>query len=280
MAGLPADAALFNGTGVFAAVLNTLGTQTITVNDTSSTSDTGTSGPITVVPPATASFSIAANPHCIPAGSAVVFEVTALDAKSNVIPGFSGTVHFSSSDAQASLPADATLTNGIGFFSAILKTAGRQTLYVSDLANGGATGTSAPITVTPGAATHFGVSAPAAAVTGNAFAFTVTALDPYGNIAPAMPAPSTSPAPTAPPRCRQTATLSAGVGIFTATLNTAGNNHAVGLEHSDRQHRRHQRHHCHARFGGQQLHAHAYGLRRHLRQGLQSRHAQPLCWHA
>ncbi len=140
-AGLPADAALFNGTGVFAAVLNTLGTQTITVDDTTVTSNTGTSGPITVVPPATASFSVAANPDAIQAGSTVVLEVAALDAKGNIIPAFSGTVHFTSSDGQASLPADATLTNGIGYFSAILKTAGRQTLYVSDKANGGATGT-------------------------------------------------------------------------------------------------------------------------------------------
>ncbi len=224
LAGLPANAALFNGTGVFAAVLNTIGTQTITVNDTTSTASTGTSAPITVVPPATASFSIAANPLVTPAGSPVIFEVTALDSKGNIIPAFSGTVHFSSSDAQASLPADATLTNGIGFFSAILKTAGRQTLYVSDAANGGATGTSAPITVTPGAATHFGVSAPAAAVTGNAFTFTVTALDPYGNIAPSYAGTvhisSTDSAAALPPD----ATLSAGVGIFTATLNTAGNN--------------------------------------------------------
>ncbi len=224
LAGLPADAALFNGTGLFAAVLKTLGTQTISATDTSTHTDTGTSAPITVVPPATASFSVAANPHVIPAGSAVVLEVAALDAKSNVIPSFNGTIHFTSSDAQASLPADAMLTNGIGFFTAILKTAGLQTFGVSDLANGGATGTSAPITVTPGAATHFGVSAPAAAVTGNAFVFTVTALDSYGNIAPSYAGTvhftSTDSAAALPPD----STLRASVGIFTATLNTAGNN--------------------------------------------------------
>ena len=222
-AGLPADAVLFNGTGAFAAVLDTLGTQTITVNDTSSTGNTGTSASITVVPPATASFSIAANPRTIPAGSAIVLEVAALDAKSNVIPGFSGTVHFSSSDAQAGLPADATLTNGIGYFSAILKTAGRQILYVSDMANGGATGTSAPITVTPLAATHFGVSAPATVVTSNAFAFTVTALDQFGNIAPAYSGTvhftSSDSAAALPPD----STLSGGRGVFSASLATSGN---------------------------------------------------------
>ncbi len=223
LAGLPADTALFNGTGVFAAVLNTLGTQTISVDDSSVTSDKGTSGAITVVPPATASFSVAANPHAISAGSAVVLEVTALDARGNIIPAFSGTVHFSSSDAQASLPADATLTNGIGFFSAILKTAGRQSLFVSDLANGGATGTSAPITVTTLAATHFGVSAPTNAVTGNAFAITVTALDPYGNIAPTFGGTvhfsSSDSAAGLPPD----STLSGGSGVFSATLATSGN---------------------------------------------------------
>ncbi len=223
LASLPADANLYNGTGYFAAVLNTFGPQTIAANDKSSPSYVGTSGAITVVRPATASFSIAANPRMIAAGSPVVFEVTALDARSNVLASFNGTVHFASSDAQASLPGDATLTNGIGFFSAILKTAGRQALYVSDMANGGATGTSAPITVTALAATHFGVSAPASAVTGNAFAFTVTALDSYGNIASAYAGTvhfaSTDSAAALPPD----STLAAGMGIFTATLNTAGN---------------------------------------------------------
>ncbi len=222
-ASLPADAGLFNGTGVFAAVLNTLGTQSITVNDTAMTSDTATSGPITVIPPATASFSITATLRSIRAGIAVVFEVNALDAKNNVIPDFSGTVHFSSSDSQASLPTDATLTNGIGFFTAILKTAGRQTLSVSDFANGGATGTSLPIAVSAVAASHLGMSAPTAAVTGNAFSFTVSALDPYGNVvsnyAGTVRFTSSDSAAVLP----ASTTLAAGVGIFTATLNTSGN---------------------------------------------------------
>ena len=243
LAGLPANAALFNGTGVFAAVLNTLGTQTITVNDTSSTGNTGTSAPITVVPPATASFSIAANPRTIPAGSAIVLEVAALDAKSNVIPSFSGTVHFSSSDAQAGLPADATFTNGIGYFSAILKTAGRQTLYVSDKANGGATGTSAPITVTPLAASHFRVSAPAAAVTGNAFAFTVTALDQFGNIAHQL--------------CRHRP-----LHQQRQCRHIAAGRHPIG------RHRHFDRHAEH----GRQLHAVGLGRRRH--HGHQQRHCR------
>ena len=38
--------------------------------------------------------------------------------------GYTGTVHFTSSDGAAVLPANSTLTNGVGTFSVTLKTAG------------------------------------------------------------------------------------------------------------------------------------------------------------
>jgi hypothetical protein len=44
-------------------------------------------------------------------------------------------VHFTSSDAQAILPADSTLTNGVGTFSATLRTPGSQTLTATDTVN-------------------------------------------------------------------------------------------------------------------------------------------------
>jgi hypothetical protein len=64
-----------------------------------------------------------------------------LDANNNVVTGYNGTVHFSSSDQQASLPPDYTFTdadNGSHTFDAVaLGTQGFQSVTASD---GGATG--------------------------------------------------------------------------------------------------------------------------------------------
>lgn len=66
------------------------------------------------------------------AGVAFMVTVTALDAANNVVTGYSGTVHFSSSDPAAALPHDAALVNGTQTLSATLMDAGVQTITVSD----------------------------------------------------------------------------------------------------------------------------------------------------
>src|SRR5262249_14481184 len=76
----------------------------------------------------TATHFMVSAPASATAGSAFNFTVTALDASNAVVPGYSGTVHFSSSDGNATLPANTTLTNGTGTFSATLGTAGSQTI--------------------------------------------------------------------------------------------------------------------------------------------------------
>ena len=53
-------------------------------------------------------------PSPVPVGTPFSFTVSAQDASNTVVPGYFGTVHFTSSDPQAVLPADATLTNGTG----------------------------------------------------------------------------------------------------------------------------------------------------------------------
>ena len=80
-------------------------------------------------------------------GTAFSFTVTALDQFNNTATAYSGTVHFTSTDAQAVLPADSTLTNGVGTFSATLKTGGNQTITATDTVTASITGTSGPIQV-------------------------------------------------------------------------------------------------------------------------------------
>src|SRR5260370_26180138 len=91
---------------------------------------------------------------------ALAIRVTASDAYGNVASGYSGTVHFTNSDPQAALPADARLTNGTGSFSATLKTAGTPSLKATDTANASLTGTQSGITVNPPAAAPLHLAAP------------------------------------------------------------------------------------------------------------------------
>lgn len=78
------------------------------------------------------------------AGEPVSFTVTALTSAGQVASEFAGTVHFTSSDGSAVLPADATLTNGTGTFSATLTSAGSRTITAT---SGAVTGTSGSIAV-------------------------------------------------------------------------------------------------------------------------------------
>ena len=66
------------------------------------------------------------------AGFAFTFTVTARDAANNVASGYSGTVHFTSSDPAAGLPHDSMLVNGTQTFTATLTNAGFQTITATD----------------------------------------------------------------------------------------------------------------------------------------------------
>src|SRR5205085_97459 len=101
------------------------------------------------------------------AAAPFLFTVTALDASNNVVTNYTGTVKFASTDAQAPLSDNVTFTlnnNGVVTVAGILATAGSRTLTATDVANSSISGTSGPITVTPGAATHFTLTAPPTAV--------------------------------------------------------------------------------------------------------------------
>ncbi len=81
--------------------------------------------------PAAAQFSVS-GPGSSGAGFAFTFTVSARDAANNVVTGYAGTVHFTSSDPAAVLPHDSTLMNGNGNFSATLTNSGFQTLTATD----------------------------------------------------------------------------------------------------------------------------------------------------
>ena len=136
--------------------------------------------------PGATHFSVSAVSSTV-AGAPFSITVTALDANNNVFKNYTGTVHFTSSDSQAVLPASYTFTSanaGVHTFTsaAALKTAGSQTVTATDAnsLNGSAT-----VLVSPSTATHlaFGQQ-PSSVIVGTTMtpAPTVRVLDAYNNL--------------------------------------------------------------------------------------------------
>jgi uncharacterized delta-60 repeat protein len=124
-------------------------------------------------------------PSPVRSGLTGTFTVWADNAVVALATGYTGTVHFTSSDPQAVLPADYTFTaadQGAHVFSATLWTPGTQSLFVTDTLTASLTASQSGIVVQRTWATHFSISAPASVTSGVAFGITVMALDAYGGV--------------------------------------------------------------------------------------------------
>ena len=227
---LPADytfAAGDSGTHVFSGTtLNTSGSQTITATDMANASLTGTSNAITVSAPAT-HFAVSA-PLSEMAGMAFSFTVTALDASNSTAAGYTGTVHFTSSDSHALLPLDYTFTaadKGTHVFNATLMMPGSQMITAVDTLNATVAGNSNTILVI-GPATYFDFTTPASAPLGTAFSFTLTALDAADDTATGYTGTvhfTSTDSKAILPADYTFTSADSGAHVFTATLNTPGN---------------------------------------------------------
>ena len=216
---------LTSGVGTFTVTLKTAGGQTLTATDATTNGGlSGTSGTITVSPNVATHFGVVGTPGTLSAGSTASFSVSALDTFGNTASGYSGTVHFTSTDAQATPPADHTLTSGTGVFNVVLKTVGSRTLTASDPAAPSITaGTSNAIMVTAGVATHFSVSGtPGTLSAGGTASFSVTALDSYSNTASGYGG-TVQFTSNDPQVSVFGSTLTSGVGVFGVVLKTVGN---------------------------------------------------------
>jgi hypothetical protein len=220
-----------HGVHTFSATFKTAGTQSITATDTKTGSITGTQSGITVNPAAASTLAVTGFPSPTTAGVSHSFTVTALDPYGNIATGYTGTVHFTSSDGKAGLPANYTFTtgsgkdNGVHTFSATLKTAGTPSITATDTKTGSITGTQSGITVNPAGATHLSISAPTSVKQGQAFTFTVTMLDAFGNVATGYTGTvhfTSSDGMALLPANYTFTSADAGVHTFTTTLNTAG----------------------------------------------------------
>jgi hypothetical protein len=215
-----------HGTHEFGAVLDSAGSQSITATDTVTGSIVGTQAGIVVNP---AGFLVAGFASPTTAGTSQSFTVSVLDAQGNVITGYTGTVHFTSTDPQAQLPADFTFTandNGVETFTATLYTAGVRTITATDTVAGSVTGSQSGIEVDPAAASSLVVSGfPSSTTAGVSGTFTVTAYDPYGNVATGYTGTvsfSSSDPQASLPADYAFQPSDQGTQTFSATLFTAG----------------------------------------------------------
>lgn len=164
------------------------------------------------------------------AGKSFSLTVTADTSSGSVDTGFTGTIQFSSSDGQAGLPGSytfATTDKGTHTFTVTLKTAGSQSVTATDTSNPVVAGTVSGISVSPAAASQFVISGlPSAVPTGVAQSFTVTAKDPYGNLATGYTGTvqfsSTDTKAVLAPASYSFSSSDQGAHAFAVTFETAG----------------------------------------------------------
>jgi hypothetical protein len=173
-------------------------------------------------------FLVAGFPSPVTAGTGGSITVTARDPYGNTALGYRGTVHFTSSDPQATLPADNAFLaadNGVHTFNVTLKTAGIQALTATDTADGSLTGDQSGIVVNAADAVTLDVRGPDSATADTPFDITVTARDPFGNVAidyrGTVTFTSSDSLATLPADYSYTA-ADGGVHTFCVTLRTVG----------------------------------------------------------
>jgi hypothetical protein len=143
-------------------------------------SNSGTVTLLEAAPATAAHFRVRVATSTATAGGACQIIVTALDSENRLMPGYTGTVSFTSSDGAATLPAAYKFTaadRGVHRFTFTLRTAGAQNI----VAHAGAASGSGTVNLVAAPASHLQVTA-APATAGTPFDVTVTARDPYGNV--------------------------------------------------------------------------------------------------
>lgn len=142
-------------------------------------------GPTSTNPPVSSDTLTVQAPSGGMAGTQFAVSVYALNSQGMIDPGYTGTVRLSSSDVQAGLPTNymfSAADQGMHTFYVTLKTAGTQSVSVTDTASGQSVSASG-IVVSPGAVSQFVISGLGSSATvGEGLNFSVTAKDAYGNV--------------------------------------------------------------------------------------------------
>jgi hypothetical protein len=148
-----------------------------------------TSSLLAAASPAVSSLQII-TPNNVTAGAPFSVTVKAKDNHGNIVAGDNGPITLTSSDGQPlqTQPTNITLAGGVATFSVTLDKAGSTSLAV--LA-GTVKANSNKITIASAAATSLAITVPTIVTAGSSFKVTITAKDPFGNIATAVNGPVT-----------------------------------------------------------------------------------------
>ena len=175
-------------------------------------------------------FQFSGFPSSTHTGVSQTFTVTVKNADGTTDTGYAGTVHFTSTDPVAVLPANYPYTPadaGVHTFTAMLKTAGPQSITATDPVNVVFTASATTMVPLPGTPVRFSVAAPASATPGTPFSITVTAWDADNNVTTNYTGTvsfTSTPSGAVLPNPYTFTTADQGVHIFTngVTLKTAG----------------------------------------------------------
>jgi uncharacterized protein (TIGR03437 family) len=198
-------------------------------------SATGSLTPVPGSPFATGLFPYAAILHAWPvyrltlsapanatAGVPFTVSVSAQDRFGNLVPGYSGTVHFGSSDANATLPPDSRFPGGSASLTISPRTAGSLTITVKDAFLANVLGASAVVQVSPGPTAQFAFQSANLSTAGIPLSFTATAQDQYSNRTPSYAGPVRFASSDASANLPSNNALTNGVGTFSVTFETDG----------------------------------------------------------
>ena len=169
------------GTHGFTATLTKAGSRTLAVTDGTRSDQAG----IRVAPGGATRLSVTGPAGSVTAGNPFSLTVDVSDAFGNPVPGFAGTVHFSSDSDGATLPGDYTFVPadaGSHTFAgaATLTVSGGNTIVVSDEPDGLDPATTV-VTVSPAAPESIAVSGGGHVTAGQPKALTFSVQDHYGN---------------------------------------------------------------------------------------------------
>ena len=209
----PSSADLASGTTTLNVTFKTAGAATLTLTDLDNTALTNVSPAITINPGGLTKLQLlmpgetavpgstsgkTGTPSARTAGTSFNVIVNAVDANWNLV-NTNDTVHFTSTDANATLPSDTVLANGSQTLSVTFNTAGSRTLTASDATHSTISSNTCPSTTVnvgsfakllllmPGETAAAGTTAgktgtPNPQTAGASFSVTVNAVDAVGNL--------------------------------------------------------------------------------------------------
>jgi len=182
---LPADfpfTAAYLGSRAFPIVLATAATSTVTVSSAGLQSATST---VVVGHAAAAHLTLQGLPQQVVADAIQSVTVTVRDAFGNPVPEYTGTIHFTNSDPQASsIPDTAFISTDLGVKIVTVQfgTAGQQSLSAGDTARPTIAGSASTLVVHGPAARLALTGIPSSAVAGTLLTGTVKVVDDRGNV--------------------------------------------------------------------------------------------------